>query len=259
MPSITRPRSPTGDLRFRGRRLPRRPLYEAAGAAGALARDRRFRRGLVLADALAAALALVIGVAVIGDDSLRPAAALFVPLAVLVSKAIGLYDRDELLLHKTTLDDVPALVQVTTAYTLLAWVCAPLLLVGSLSRTQAVGLWALLLVASVCGRAAARAVARATAPIERCLLVGDAATEHRLARQVAAAGNLRIAIVDRVELDAGDLAGSLGRIEHAIRSRDAHRVILAPQTVDSDVVLDAIQLAKALGAKVSLLPRVFEV
>src|SRR3954469_23303255 len=186
MPSITRPRSPTGDLRFRGRRLPRRPLYEVPGAAGALARDRRFRRALVLADALAAAVALFIGVAVIGDDSLRPAAALFVPLAVVVSKAIGLYDRDELLLRKTTLDEVPALVQVTTAYTLLAWVCAPLLLAGSLSRTQALGLWGLLLIASLCGRTAARALARATAPAERCLVVGDAASERRLARQVAA-------------------------------------------------------------------------
>ena len=63
----------------------------------------------MLAEAAAAALALVIGVTVVGDDALRPVAALFVPLAILVSKVIGLYDRDELLLHKTTLDEVPAL------------------------------------------------------------------------------------------------------------------------------------------------------
>src|SRR4051794_1215775 len=97
------------------------PIFEAPEAPGVNERDRVFRRGLVLADALAAALALVVGVSVIGDDALRPAAALFVPLAVLVSKAIGLYDRDELLLHKTTLDDVPSLVQLSTAYTLLVW------------------------------------------------------------------------------------------------------------------------------------------
>ena len=36
-------------------------------------------------------------------------------------------------------------------------------------------------------------------------------------------------------------------------------MILAPRTVDSDGVLDAIRLVKSLGVKVSLLPRVFEV
>jgi exopolysaccharide biosynthesis polyprenyl glycosylphosphotransferase len=256
--SRTRRARPAGVVGRRSR-LTRADIYEAPGVPAALTRDRRFRRALVIADALAAALALFIGVSVIGDDSLRPAAAVFVPLAVLVSKAIGLYDRDELLLHKTTLDDVPALVQVTTAYTLLAWVCAPVLLTGNLSRIQAVGLWVLLLVASVCGRAAARTAARATAPVERCLLVGDAATGRRLARQLAAVGGLRASVVDRVDLDAEDLSGSLRRIEHAVRSGEVHRVILAPRTVDSDVVLDAIQLAKELGAKVSLLPRVFEV
>ena len=88
-------------------RGPSRSIYETAGAPALLARDRRFRRSLVVADAAAAALALVVGVTVVGEDALRPLAALFIPLAIGVSKAIGLYDRDELLLHKTTLDDVP--------------------------------------------------------------------------------------------------------------------------------------------------------
>src|SRR3954449_9525534 len=165
-----------GDDRRRRRPLGGR-IFEAPEAPGVNERDRIFRRGLVLADALAAALALVVGVSVIGDDALRPAAALFVPLAVLVSKAIGLYDRDELLLHKTTLDDVPALLQLTTAYTLLAWLAGPLVIDGSLSRAQALGLWSLLLVTGICGRATARQFAHATAPAERCLLVGDAAAE----------------------------------------------------------------------------------
>jgi exopolysaccharide biosynthesis polyprenyl glycosylphosphotransferase len=247
--------------RRRPLRRPFRPaIFEAPEAPAVSERDRLYRRGLVLADALAAAVALVVGVTVIGDDTLQPAAALFVPLAVIVSKAIGLYDRDELLLRKTTLDDVPALLQLTTAYTLLAWIMAPLLIDGSLSREQVVGLWGLLFLASLCGRTAARGVARRAAPVERCLLVGDAATGDRLQSQLEDGPGMRAEVADRVELDAAhDLGHSLRRIEGSVRERDIHRVIVAPGAVDSDSVLDAIRLAKGLGVKISLLPRVFEV
>jgi exopolysaccharide biosynthesis polyprenyl glycosylphosphotransferase len=235
-------------------------IFEAPGAPAGRARDRRYRRSLVLADALAAALAVLIGVTVVGDDSLRPAAALFVPLAVVVSKAVGLYDRDELLLHKTTLDDVPALLQLTTAYTLLAWLASPLVIDGSLSRTQALGLWILLLVAGVCARAAARQFARATAPAERCLLVGDVEAEQRLSRQFRDGAGVWAEIAGRVELAPGEQPErTLKRIRHALLRTDVHRVIFAPRTLETDAVLDVIQLSKALGAKVSLLPRVFEV
>src|SRR4051812_14458301 len=248
-----------GDDRRRRRPLGG-PIFEAPEAPGVTERDRIFRRGLVLADALAAALALFVGIAGIGDDALRPAAALFVPLAVLVSKAIGLYDRDELLLHKTTLDDVPSLLQLTTAYTLLVWLLSPVMVDGQLSREQVIGLWGLLLVASVSGRTAARALGRHAAPPERCLVVGDAPTVDRLQSQLADSKSLRAEVVERVDLGPGcDLGQSLRRIERAVRDEGIHRLILAPRTVDSDGVLDAIQLAKGLGVKVSLLPRVFEV
>src|SRR4051794_14946286 len=235
-------------------------IFEAPEPPGVSKRDRLFRRGLVVADALAAAVALIVGISVIGDDSLRPLAAVFVPLTVLVSKSIGLYDRDELLLHKTTLDDVPALLQLTTAYTLLAWLFSPVMIDGIMSREQAVGLWGLLLITSLCGRTAARALARRAAPAERCLIVGEAGTGDRLARQLEGSRGLRAEVVDRVDLGpTRDLAHSLRRMERAVRDKAIHRVIVAPRTVDSDGVLDAIRLAKGLGVKVSLLPRVFEV
>ncbi len=205
-------------------------------------------------------LALVVGVTVVGEDALRPLAALFIPLAIGVSKAIGLYDRDELLLHKTTLDDVPALVQLTTAYTLLTWLLAPVLLDGTLGRTQALGLWVLLLVAGVGGRLLAREIARRTTPVERCLLVADSATGDRLSSRLAERSSVSAVIVEHVELDAEhDLVSVLPRIEHAIQAEEVHRVILAPRAPDGDAVLDAVQRTKALGAKISLLPRVFEV
>jgi exopolysaccharide biosynthesis polyprenyl glycosylphosphotransferase len=235
-------------------------IFEAVGAPASRARDRRYRRSLVLADALAAAIALAVGMWLLGDDALRPAAALFVPLAVLVSKAVGLYDRDELLLHKTTLDDVPALLQLATAYTLLAWLASPLVLHGDFTRAQALELWALLLLTSVCARVAAREVARRTAPAERCLLVGSPEVERRLARRIQDGAGVDAQIAGRVELGDDEAPEqTLERVREALTGAEVHRVIFAPRALESDAVLDVIQLSKALGAKVSLLPRVFEV
>jgi exopolysaccharide biosynthesis polyprenyl glycosylphosphotransferase len=235
-------------------------IFDAPHTPGVQLRDKIFRRSLAVADAVAAASALAIAVTVLGDDRLKPAALVFVLLAVCVSKVVGLYDRDELLLHKTTLDDAPALLQLATAYTLLAWLSGPWLVDGSLGRNQAVGLWGLLLLFSLCGRAAARARSTRRAPQERCLLVSDADAGERLCRQLAADPASRAAIVQRVPLDQShDLSHSLQRIERAVRTREVHRVIVAPRTVDSDGVLDAIRLIKGLGVRVSLLPRVFEV
>ena len=208
---------------------------------------------------MAASLALVVGIAVFGDDSLRPAAALLVPLAVVVSKVIGLYDRDELLVRKTTLDDVPALLQVATAFTLLVWLLEPVLLDGAVGRGQAVGLWSLLVVGEVGARVLARRFALHTAAAERCLLVADGTGLRRLIGRLVEGPNLNVAVVGCVEIgDEHELRSVLGRLEQLILTEDVHRVILAPRGFDGDVVLDTMQRAKALGAKVSLVPRMFE-
>ncbi|HEX7247671.1 MAG TPA: exopolysaccharide biosynthesis polyprenyl glycosylphosphotransferase [Actinomycetota bacterium] len=82
----------------------------------------------------------------------------------------------------------------------------------------------------------------------------------RITRRLEERGAQGIAIVRRIELrDTQDLASVLEGVEHLLRHDDIHRVILAPRALDGDSVLDAVQLAKALGAKVSLVPGVFEV
>ena len=181
-------------------------IFDAPDAPNISARDLVFRRSLVLADALAASLALWIGVMVLGDDALRPAAALFVPTAIIVSKAVGLYDRDELTLRKNTLDELPALAQIATAYVLVAWLVSPFIVDGTLGRDQGLGLWGLLLVASLIGRSSARALARRATTPERCLLVGNAATGDRLAVALSEEHGARGSIVSRIELDEATIS-----------------------------------------------------
>ena len=101
-------------------REPSKPIPE--GDIGAIAkRDFTYRVALMCADLFAAVIAVVLGVVVIGHDTLHLAAFAVLPIVPFVSKAVGLYDRDENLLRKTTLDEVPALFQVATLYALLLW------------------------------------------------------------------------------------------------------------------------------------------
>jgi exopolysaccharide biosynthesis polyprenyl glycosylphosphotransferase len=236
-----------------------RSIFDAPSRPAVCARDRLFRRSLAVADAIAASVALIVGIAVVGEDAIRPAAAGFIPLAILLSKCIGLYDRDELLLNKTTLDDTPALIQLATVYTLLVWLLEPLVVDGYLGRGQVLGLWLLLIVVGLLGRYLARELARRAAEAERCLLVGDAEAARRLARQFTDSRGVKATLVDRIDLDTHEPEATARQIDDAVRRHEIHRVILAPRTVDSDGVLDAIRASKALGVKVSLLPRVFEV
>src|SRR4051794_10914970 len=70
------------------------------------ARDRTYRWSLAAADTLAAVTAVLL-MASAGPAKLSLATILGIPLIALVAKLQGLYDRDELLLSKTTLDEAP--------------------------------------------------------------------------------------------------------------------------------------------------------
>lgn len=222
-------------------------------------RDATFRRALLVADSLAALAALFLAVQVIGNDALSPLGYLAAPLVVLVSKLIGLYDHDELVLRKSTLDEAPKLFQLSALYALLLSLLQGHLIAGQLSATQVLGVWVLLFVGTLVSRYTARAIAGSFAPPERCVIIGDlgySTIGEKLER--GAAGHLVLA--GRVDLDFdGEQRLVLDRIREAIVLNDAHRVILAPQSTDSANVLDAIRLSKSLGVKISLLPRLFEV
>src|SRR4051794_21133470 len=84
----------------------RRPPLPGSFAGGerpapTLRRDATYRRSLVLVDALAAGAA-VVAIALLRRHSLESAIFFIVPLVVLLSKVAGLYERDQLVLRKTT-------------------------------------------------------------------------------------------------------------------------------------------------------------
>jgi exopolysaccharide biosynthesis polyprenyl glycosylphosphotransferase len=261
MSSETRQRVPV-----RSRRAFRMSASRAAGALregpqrrSVRDRDRLFRRALASADAAAAGFALVMAVAVLGDDRLRLASLGALPLALLVSKLVGVGDRDAVVMRRSTLDESPELFQLATLYSLVAWLLQDVLIDGDLSRVQLAGLWGILFVSLVLGRAVARSVARRFAPDERCLLLGEPETTARIARKLADVRGIKTAPVGFLPLGDRDTVRHHQAIERLVREHDVQRVILAPRGGETDEMLDLIRLVKSLGVKVSVLPRILEV
>jgi exopolysaccharide biosynthesis polyprenyl glycosylphosphotransferase len=236
-------------------------LSEAPAPGGVARRERTYRLLLATADAAAALLALYIAVTVIGDDRLRPAALLAVPIVVVASKLIGLYDRDELVVKKTTLEESASLFQLSSVFALIIWLLDGVLIDGYLGNRQVLGLWGLLFTMSLIGRTIAREVARRSTPPERCLFVGSRTAMEQVVQGLRHTRRVKVDIIDRLPLHArGPFHDpQLAELQERIVHDHVHRVILAPEETDSDEFLDLISLVKGLGVRVSVLPRIFEV
>jgi exopolysaccharide biosynthesis polyprenyl glycosylphosphotransferase len=230
------------------------------------ARDALSRRLLATADVAAALSAILVAVAVLGnDDAVKPLLLFALPLIVVVNKAIGLYDRDEHLLNKTTLDEVPRLFNVATLISLILWFAEPALISGSLGRGQLVIVWLLLFGALMVLRGAARFVANRRSRDERCLVLGDRDSALRVSQKFEAIPGFKARVVGRVPLTsaatrASDTVGGIEDLGLVLAREEIERVVIAPCDADSEEdILNGIRLVKSLGVKVSVLPRLFEV
>jgi exopolysaccharide biosynthesis polyprenyl glycosylphosphotransferase len=232
-------------------RRSRAGVGKSGAPRAALRRDAIYRRSLALSDAVSAMVALLLCVAVLGEDQLEPASLLFIPLVIVVSKVSGLYDRDELLVHKTTLDEVPALFQFATLYTLLVWLLDAGVVDGHLGRAQVVGIWGALFVSLIVGRGLARRASRAVAASERCLVIGPHAAFERVSDLTEAMPGVEV--VGYVPVHRG--GRDLGRV---VDDADVHRVIVAATSAEPEPVLDIVRTVKSLGVKVSVMPHALE-
>ena len=197
------------------------------------------------------------------------------PLIVLLVKMLGLYDRDELILYKTTLDEAPAIFQVATAFTLATWILDQAGDTAAFTASAAALLWPLLMILILFGRASARQIAgRATVP-ERCLVIGNTPAAETLKRSFGRVTAVNAEIVGRVPLQYGrrqgedppgmivpgtvPVLGDLDELGMILRDHQVERVLIAPGAGATDELLVVTRAAKALGARVSLVPRLFEV
>ena len=216
---------------------------------------------LVAADALAVAAAMTLTALVTGDRLTLWALAVL-PLYVLVAKTAGLYDRDQFVLHKTTLDEVPVLVAVAAIFVLFV---QGIRAVEFEDRSHPFLFLAVLVLLVVVSRVIARAVTTRVTASERVLVVGDAPTASMIRRKLTADPSLNAGVVGRVAMqrekqELGDnLLGTVDDLARVIERHRVERVIVAPALGAGDDVVDTVRVATASGVRVAVLPRLLEV
>jgi exopolysaccharide biosynthesis polyprenyl glycosylphosphotransferase len=254
-------------LGIRRRQTPQQ-ITEARGPAASLRRDALFRRMLLLADVVAIAGTFV----VVTQLSSRPLQLTWLsivglPLLLVGAKLFGLYDRDETLLRKTTLDEVPKLFHLATLCALTAWLGSELIVKGGyLRRPEALVLWVALLAGLVLARASARAVALRLAPVERCLFIGDEASARTIRAKLTDHHGVKASMVAQLDLDKAApwstdafSPSRLAEIRDLAQQLDVHRAIVAPGSAEAGEMLNLVRTLKAVGVRVSVLPRLLEV
>jgi exopolysaccharide biosynthesis polyprenyl glycosylphosphotransferase len=237
---------------------------DAGQSAASLKRDSLFRRALATADIVAAYAAILLATLIVSHSAhLRISALLIAPLVVFASKSIGLYDRDAHLLRKTTLDELPSILSFSMFFALAVWLGQAVLFAGWLGRPQIFALGCSNFFLMAFGRIVARHIALRRAPEERCLVLGNELDAKRAAQKLAAAPGVKARVVGSVMVSASETGIlSVDDIESLIAvigEESPDRVIVVPDGQDQDEVLHTIRTLKALGIKVSVLPRLLEV
>jgi exopolysaccharide biosynthesis polyprenyl glycosylphosphotransferase len=244
---------------------PTRPVVRTRARSGSAAnrRDRTYKYALAAADVLAAALALFVCLTVIGDDRLTLAIFLAAPIIVVAGKVQGLYDRDELLIRKTTVDEAGPLFQLATTYALMLAILDELLILGTLGSMQLAALWGALFCLTLAARGIARRLVTARVPAERLLFIGEAQAYERLQGKLECDA-LAAELVGRMSLrrTSPNLASrttDTSELRELVAWTNADRLVIDPHLLPPDDMLELVRTAKDAGARVSLLPNVLDV
>jgi exopolysaccharide biosynthesis polyprenyl glycosylphosphotransferase len=237
-----------------------RPDLDDACLPALWRREMLHRRLLGLFDLAAAGITLFLVLGLTGEAHAAVAALAGMALLVLLFKMAGLYDRDELRLVHSTIDELPQLLQVTGLFALCMTMGESAAVEGALSGWQMAALWGGSLAAAFIGRTAARALAGRIAPTERCLVFGDGDHAERIRERLRSSG-ARATVVASLPLTGDNLEAldTPASLRHLVSELRVHRIILAPSTMDTSEVAELIRIAKAVGVRVSVLPRMLEV
>jgi exopolysaccharide biosynthesis polyprenyl glycosylphosphotransferase len=251
------------------RRLRRTTVDDAEirGPEASLRRDALFRRLLMIADIVAIVGAFGLTIQVSSRSiQLTWVGIAGVPILLIGAKVLGLYDRDEALLRKTTLDEVPKLFQLATVCALVAWLAGGVIVTGELDRHTALFLWLVLAGLLIMSRSVARGIALRLAPTERCLFIGDEALADTVRAKLSGRGGVNATLVSSLDLEKaapwstdGVSSPRLSEVRTLACQLDIHRAIVAPQSGDGGEMLNLVRTLKAVGVRVSVLPRLLEV
>jgi exopolysaccharide biosynthesis polyprenyl glycosylphosphotransferase len=230
-------------------------------------RDSLGRRALAVADVatLCAAYGVMRLLTPQTEDIHHLLLLLALPLWVVLNKALRLYDRDTNLIHKSTLNEFPAIMQSMALGTAAIFLAGPPLLGVSMGRNQALIFWLAAAAMTPALRFGARTFVRTRVAPERCLIVGSGTVAQLVADKVMSHPEYGATIVGYLDVStvANDtnlpLLGDVEDFEGICRSYDVERVVIAFSSLSHEHLLDVIRRSKRLRLKITIVPRLFEV
>jgi exopolysaccharide biosynthesis polyprenyl glycosylphosphotransferase len=235
--------------------------FGAAERVPARTRERRYRRLLALADVVGTLFALTLCISLMGRNNVVSLALVAcIPVVIVIAKVLGLYDRDDLVVRKSTLDEAPKVFQLATLFALVVSIGQAPLQLGELGGDQVLALWAVLFGTLLTSRAGARTVARRITAAERCLLIGDSKECGRIRTKLGESRITNATVVAQLTADGlgeADLPVSL--LAELVVENGVERIIIAPRGGEHDDLLDLVRAIKWLGVNVTVLPRLLEV
>jgi FlaA1/EpsC-like NDP-sugar epimerase len=234
------------------------------------ARDSARRRLLALADVIGLLSAYAVMWALLppsGNLSDRLGLGSVLIGWVVLHKMLGLYDRDDKLIHKSTLDELPKLLHSLTLGALLVFMAGPVLTGAEIGREQTALFWALGICTLPLSRALARTVARRAFAPERCLIVGSGSVAQIVARKLQAHPEHGVELVGFVDESRGlrrqrppiPMLGDVSDFAGICRTHEIERVVIAFSSASNDQLLEVVRAAKRSKIKITIVPRLFEV
>ena len=219
-----------------------------------LKREQTYRRCLATADGLIAVSALLLAAAIEGM-SIHGWVVAVAPVAIVIAKVQGLYDRDDQLIRKSSLSEVRSVLQYSALVAIamyLSWV----VLTNAHGRGGMrlfILITALTWVGTIGARAVARQLARRLTPPERCLVLGDAERSAPLAARLAEVPGVEyIGTVPQRQIEC-----SSTEMAALVSATHAHRLVIVQSGGEEDAkMLEMIRAAKAIGVRISLMPTV---
>lgn len=215
-------------------------------------REATYRRFLVTGDAVAAVLAVVLTAIAWHVTPKWPILAV-APMAVLIAKVQGLYDRDDTVIRKSTLLEWRSICQASAMTAILEYIFWTTL--TSAPHGGGVRIFVSLGVAefavALVARVATRRLARARAPKETCLIVGRSGDRGALAAHIDGLDGVELAGT----LEMNQLTDPAADLRGAVEELRVHRLVIVPDGLTPDsTMLELVRSAKAIGVRVSLYP-----
>jgi exopolysaccharide biosynthesis polyprenyl glycosylphosphotransferase len=215
-------------------------------------RETIYRRLLVAGDAVAAVLAVVV-TAFLWHKAIKWPIVAVAPLAIVIAKIQGLYDRDDMVIRKSTLLEWRSICQASAIVAILDYLAWTNLTSAYKGGGVRVFLFISLagFVFTLVSRIGSRRIARALALPEACVIVAGRGDPSALAAHID--GLAGVELVGTVEMrQLEDPATDLRALVEQLR---IHRLVIVPDGRTSDAtMLELVRTAKAMGLRVSLFP-----